>query len=209
MHAREAAALHFDLAHLPADVRYALSAGTREYVMEPHTRWSRAAARRTNRAMAELPDESFTHHAGPVSLPADTPILLTVTGPRENADDDLPPLHLATIHLPRAGRAAGLEARRRGEYSNAPRPSAKLASLGLDGAEDTDGWVVVDVHDLKTATDLAESLVFHHPELATQDVTSAGIVMDVIDHARGIGYLAESILEQSQQWEEDAEEYTN
>lgn len=205
---RETADLHFDLAHLPADVRYTLSAGTREYVLEPHTRWSRAEARRTNRALAELPDDRFTHHAGPVSLPADTPILLTVAGPRENAAD-LPPLHFATIHLPRAGRKAGVEARRRGEYSYTPRPSAKLASIGLEGAEDTDDWVVVDVHDLKTATDVAESLVFHHPELATQDPTSAGIVMDVIDHARGINYLAQSILEQSQEWQEDPQDYSN
>ncbi|HEX8067379.1 MAG TPA: hypothetical protein VF520_12740 [Thermoleophilaceae bacterium] len=208
---RETAHLHFDLAHLPADGPYTLSAGRREYLLERHTRRSRAEARRANRALAELPDDRLTHHAGPVSLPADTPILLTVTGHREDrADGGLPPLHMTAIHLPRTGRAAGLEARLRGDYPDAPRPSAKLAALGLDEpADGDDAWVVVDVHDLKTATDMAESLVFHHPELATQHVPSAGIVMDVIDHARGINYLAESILEQSQNWQEDPEDYSN
>lgn len=206
---RETSHLHFDLSHLPPEGPYKLSAGLREYTLEPHTPHSLAAARRTNRALELVPDDRVTHHAGPVSLPADTPILLLVTGPRGTPDQGLDTLHAVAFQIPRAARAAGLETRARGGYSAPPRPNAKLAGLGIDEPGDDDGWVVQDIHDLKTATDTATALVFHHPELATQDPASAAIVMDMIEHARGIAYLAEEILSQSQDWQSDPVDYTN
>ena len=78
----ETATLHFDLSHLSPDQRFTLHAGSGRYDLARHTRQSLARARRTNAALALVPDDRVTHFCGPVRLPGSSPVLLRVTAPR-------------------------------------------------------------------------------------------------------------------------------
>ena len=204
----ETATLHFDLSHLSPDQPFALRAGTGRYELTPHTRHTLAQARRSNAALAIIPDHRVTHFAGLVHLPADAPMLLRVTAPKRDPDDLLDRLVLTSVRLPRRHRAAGLARRRRQRAGSPLRLPPKLVTYGLVGDGDTpDGLpsdkVLLDVHDLNTADDAAYSIVFHHPELLTLEATPAGKVMAYVESARGIGDLAQAILDQSQAHDKD------
>lgn len=204
----ENATLHFDLSHLSRDQPFTLHAGSRRYDLAPHTRHTLAQARRSNAALAMIPDHRVTHFAGPVRLPAAAPQLLRVTAPKRNPDDPLDRLVLASVRLPRRHRAAGL-ARRRSQRGGSPRPlPPKFVTYGLVGDGDTpDGLlpdkVLIDIHDMQTADDTAYTIVFHHPELLTLEATVADYVLGYVESARGIGQLAQTILDQSQSHEKD------
>ena len=204
----ENATLHFDLSHLSPDQPFTLHAGYGRYGLARHTRHTLAQARRSNAALAMIPDHQVTHFAGPVRLPAAAPLLLRVTAPRREPDDLLDRLVLTSVRLPRGHRAAGLARRRRQRGGSPLRLPPKLARYGLAGNGDTAGGlppdkVLIDVHDLNTAEDAAYSIVFHHPELLTLEATWADAVMNWVETARGIDDLAQAILDQAQAHDKD------
>lgn len=200
----ETTTLHFDLAHLDPDQPFTLQVGTARYALEAHTRHSLARARRSNRALALVPDERITHHTGPVRLPSDAPILVRVHAPARTAGEPLERLVLVAVHLPRDARLAGLR-RRLG------RPGASLAlppkltdRMGATPALPPDVDVVVDVHDYTTAEDAAAALVFSHSELMTTQLGPADdIVNNIILYARGMNALTDAIQGQAETHEKD------
>jgi hypothetical protein len=201
----ETAILHFDLGHLSPDQPFTLHAGSRRYELTRHSRHSLARARRANAALGLLPDHRVTHFAGPVRLPGNSPLLLRVTASKLRPDDLLDRLVLTSIHLPRRHRAAGLARRqqRQRRLGRSPTLSPKLASLGVSNGILPPDKVIIDVGDWKTALDAAASLVFHHAELLTTQAAPATDIICLIQAARGINDLADSIWGQSQAHEKD------
>jgi hypothetical protein len=207
----ETAILHFDLGHLSPHQTFTLHAGSRRYELTRHSGHSLARARRANAALALLPDRRVTHFAGPVRLPGNSPLLLRVTAPKLRPDDLLDRLVLTSIHLPRRHRAAGVarRQRRRGRLPMATPPccdsirSPKLASLTLADGNLPPDKVLIDIGDWNTALDAATSLVFHHSELLTTQAAPAADIICLIQSARGINDLADSIWGQDQAHEKD------
>lgn len=194
----ETAALHFSLGHLAPDQAFTLRVGSRSYALTPHTPRTLAQARRTNAALAALPDGSVSHFSGPVRVPGG-PALLRVTAPRLRPEEPLDRLVLTSIHLPRRHRVAGLARRR--AAGRAPS-TAKLAFLGASAMPPADK-VIIDLGDLGTAFDAAKSLVFHHPELLSLQNDPADTVLALIEYADGLLALAQSMLDQSQANQQD------
>jgi hypothetical protein len=197
----ETAVLHFDLSHLSPDQPFTLHAGARRYDLTPHTRHSLAQARRTNAALGLLPDHRVTHFAGPVRLPGNSPLLLRVTAPKLRDDDLLDRLVLTSIHLPRRHRAAALSRRQR--QGRPPRLSAKLAALGGSDSNLPPDKVLIDIGDWNTAHEAAASLVFHHAELLTTQISPATDIVGLIESAKGLNDLADSIYGQAEAHEHD------
>jgi hypothetical protein len=200
----ETATLHFDLSHLSPDQPFTLHAGPRRYDLAPHTRQSLARSRRDNAALGLVPDHRVTHFCGPVRLPGDSPLLLRVTAPKRNPDDLLDRLILTSLHVPRGYRRAAL-ARRQQHLAGRPLPlPPKLVALGVtDTGSLPADEVLIDVGDVNTAYDAAESLIFHHAELLTLQAAPAADIVGVIEWANGIDDLAQSIYTQAQAHETD------
>ena len=195
----ETAMLHFGLGHLAPDQPFTLHVGSTRYLLKRHTPQTLAEARRTNAALACLPDHCATHFADPARVPATCPVLLRVTGPRLEATEPLDRLLLTAIHLPRRYRAAGLARRR--AAGQAPS-TAKLAFLGAPITPPADN-TIIDLGDLGTAFDAAMSLVFHHPELLTLMAEPAEKVLALVYYSAGLVALAQSMLDQSQAHDSD------
>ena len=199
----EVATLHFDLHHLSPDQPFTLHAGSRRYELMPHTRHSLARSRRINVALAALPDHRITHFAGPVRLPATSPLLLRVTAPKRRPDELLDRLVLTSLHLPRRHRSAGLARRQRRLQDRPLLPSPKLAALGVTDDQLPSNKVLIDIGDFNTALDAAASLVFHHAELLTTQAGPAADIVPLIEESAGLNALAMSILQQSQAHDAD------
>ena len=127
----ETATLHFDFSHLSPDQPFTLHAGSRQYDLTRHTRQSLARARRSNAALALVPDGRVTHFSGPVRLPGTSPLLLRVTAPKRRPDDLLDRLVLTALQLPRRHRIAGLARRKR----RRGRPAAGAAQARRPGRD--------------------------------------------------------------------------
>jgi hypothetical protein len=199
----ETATLHFDLNHLALDQPFTLHVGSATYDLSPHTRQTLARARRTNSALARLPDEAVSHFAGPVQVPGNAPVLLRVTAPKLRADEPLDRLVLVAIHRPRRVRLANAAQRRR-----SGRPVWLPPKLAQSVADSTglppDEELVADIGDITAAENAAAALIFHHAELlTTQDESADDIINNYIVWAKGIDALARSILSQSQAHEKD------
>jgi hypothetical protein len=202
----ETATLHFDFSHLSPDQPFTLHAGSRQYDLTRHTRQSLARARRSNAALALVPDSRVTHFSGPVRLPGTSPLLLRVTAPKRRPDDLLDRLVLTALQLPRRHRIAGLARRKRRRGGRLLAPP-KLAALGVtdDLFDDLlpSDEVLIDLGDVNTAYDAAASLVFHHAELLTIQATPATDIVSTIEYADGLDILAGSIWSQAQAHEAD------
>ena len=200
----ETAMLHFDLSHLSPDQPFTLHAGSGRYDLTPHTRQTLARSRRDNAALALVPDKRVTHFAGPVRLPGDAVVLLLVTAPKRNPDDLLDRLVLTAVHLPRSHRMAAL-AQQRQRLQGRPLPlPPKLQALGVTDIPCPAEDYVLDLHDMKTALDAAESLLFHHAELLTTSPGPAAYIFgNVIQYAKGLNDLQTSIYNQSQAHDKD------
>jgi hypothetical protein len=194
----ETATLHFGLGHLAPDQPFTLRVGSRSYALAQHTRQTLAQVRRSNAALAVLPDRAVTHFTGPVQVPGG-PTLLRVTAPRLRPEEVLDRLVLTAIYLPRRHRIAGLARRR--TAGRAPS-TAKLLFLGGSDMPPADK-VIIDLGDLGTAFDAAKSIVFHHPELLTLMNDPADTVLNLIEYADGLLVLAQSMLDQSQANQQD------
>jgi len=200
----ETATLHFDLSHLSADKPFTLYAGSRSYELTPHTRHTLARSRRSNAALAFLPDERVTHWSGPVRVPGHSPMLLRVTAPRLREGELLDRLVLTSIHLPRRYRAAGVARRRKRLARRPPSQSARPWALAVaDDAFPPPDKALIDLGDLVTPLDAAQALVFHHAELVTTQAAPAVDIVGWIEVATGINDLADSISSQASAHEQD------
>ena len=194
----ETTSLHFDLGHLAAEQAFTLHVGSRSYTLAPHTQETLAQARRTNVALAVLPDNRVTHFTGPVRLPGAGLVLLRVTAPRLRSEDALDRLLLTSIRVPRRARIAALRQRAIGKPAS-HRKLVALGGLAMPPADD----VIIDLEDIVTAFSAAESLVFHHPELLSLQDGPAAAVQTLIQDSAGLYALAQSMLTQSQAHEAD------
>ena len=192
----ETATLHFDLSNLAGDQEFTMHAGFGRYTLTRHTHHTLTLARRSNKALALLPDERITHFVGAVRLPANALALLRVTAPKLRSDDLLDRLVLTSIHLPRRHRMAGL-ARYQRLFPNHPLPT-KLTAYGLTGIPPAEKDIIIDAGDWQTAQDCAQSLVFHHPEVLTLIPTPAGLILPIVETAKGLQSLAYSIYKEAE-----------
>ena len=197
----ETATLHFDLSNLAFDQEFTLHAGLGRYTLTPHTRHTLTLARRSNKALALLPDERITHFVGAVRLPANALALLRVTAPKRRSDDLLDRLVLTSIHLPRHHRIAGL-ARYQRLFPDHPLPT-KLTAYGLTDIPPAEKDIIIDAGDWQTAQDCAQSLVFHHPEVLTLIPAPAGLILPIVEKAKGLQTLAYSIYTEAQNHDKD------
>ena len=179
------ARFHFDLSHVPAALPgLRFHAGAHACAIAEHTEQTRAQALRDNAALALIAPahrHRITHYADvdESKLPRDTLCRLRVTYDHGDARFYLRGLVLLAFHIPERVRRRHRE--RRLAASNAAPLHAKLAHYGV-AAVAADRYVEVarDADLFITPMDVAKSIVFHHPSLATRDAATAAVVMD--DH---------------------------
>lgn len=190
-------ALHFDLSFVPEGAPVQIHVGTDRIPLRRHTSESRRKHRGLDAALHLVPDESLTHFAEDVELPAENAQLLLVTTPSRLEDAQLDTLLLSTVHVPRAARERLVRERVENGHPHAELPHPKLARYGARVTMADDIAPIIDVHDFKTAMDAAVSLVFHHVELVNIGGDTSAAVTDVIEYSNGISDLAEQIYEQA------------
>lgn len=178
---------HFGLTYVPdhAAKEFTLHTGDDSYVLKPHTEATLAEHRERNRALASLSGEQLrqiTHFSEEVALPADVARFLRITYALEGAP--LPALVSLITYIPAEARAAN---RRRNLASLRRRQPTVLSHYGATLSADENLaeeelltlWADSDlVND--TPLEVAKSLTFSHPQLATRNAETAAVVMD--DH---------------------------
>jgi uncharacterized protein YjbI with pentapeptide repeats len=162
------------------------------FALVAHTSDSRASARRSNAALAAIPqefDEQISHYVDVPedALPADRVAHLHVTSAHPDPDVRLPSLLLVSFHVPVAHRLRRLERRTaaRGEV-DVPPELRRFGVRALARADAQDVWR--DASALAGARDTAYSLLFHHPQLGSLDPYAATIVMD--EHIKSTQHAA-------------------
>lgn len=177
--------LHFVMSHLEKEVELTLHTGDFKYRLQPHTAATRAEHKKRNRALALMTEDQLqhiTHFVEDARLPADVTRMLQVTYPLENAP--LPALVDFFTYIPgaqrRANRTAGL-AKLRQRIPNCLKfrrqGSIQLDLAGHSDSELLDLWADSDLI-ADSPLDIARSLTFSHPQLASRDPNTAAIVMD-------------------------------
>jgi len=165
---------------------YTVNTGDAKVECRPHTDETRAHHRRHNRALALLSDEQLrevTHFAEEVVLPADTARFIQVTYALPEAP--LPALASYLTYIPKEARAKN---RRRRAAALRTRQPNVLTRLGATAHHHLAALAEDDLLALWADADLvndsplevAKSLTFSHPQLASRNDEVAAIVMD--DH---------------------------
>lgn len=182
--------LHFDLFDQLRDSTRTTSGaltfhlGAHAFALQSHTPDTRTAARQSNAALALISaayDERISHFVEvPEALfPADRLAHLRVTRPSEDPAFYLPELVWVGFYLPRPHRLRHLR-RRLATHRDVEVPPA-LAAYGVQALPYGDAEQIWrDISDFKTPMEVAKTLVFHCPELASCDPYTATIVME--DH---------------------------
>ena len=181
----ETKTLHFGLSYVPGceNHEFSLYTGELDHPVKPHTDATRAEHRSKNRLLAALSEEQLkriTHFAEDVALPSDVARLLQLRYPIP--DSPLPGLAGYITYIPARARH---ENRRRNLARLRTRRHTLLHHWGAQtpaslGDEDllafwADGDLVGD-----TPLEIARSLTFNHPQLATRNPDTAAVVVD--DH---------------------------
>jgi hypothetical protein len=179
--------LQFGLTYVPdyAAKEFTLHTGDGSYVLKPHTEATLAEHRQRNRALALLSDEQLrqiTHFSEEVALPADVARFLRLTYDLEGAP--LPALASLITYIPAEARLAN---RRRDLALLRRRQPTVLSHFGatLAAAENLAEeellalWADADLVN-ETPLEVARSLTFSHPQLATRNAKTAAVIMD--DH---------------------------
>ena len=196
---------HFALGHLPGIGQFQLHAAGRRIALQAHTPATLAAHAARNRALGMLDEAgraAFTHFAEGVELSSRQASILRVTHPSKSAP--IPDLALMTVHVPRWARQAHRERRLQRDAQGVP---ISLALLGVTARLPFARAIAasLDADQLVTTNDTAASLVFHHPQLATVNPTTAAVVMDdhikSPDNRRNIERFAGQISRQGTQWQ--------
>lgn len=180
--------------------------GIDTFAIQPHTPATRARARRNNAALALIPathDERISHFVEVPEdvFPARSLAHLQVTMPSEDPAIYLPELVWVGFHLPRPQRLRHLQSRL--ETRGAPAVPLPLMAYGVDALPHGDAESIWrDLADFQTPLEAAKALVFHHPELASNEAYAATIAME--DHiqspanSQALNYLALEISYQGQ-----------
>ncbi len=179
--------LQFGLTYVPdhAAKEFTLDTGDGSYVLKPHTEATLAEHRQRNRALALLSDEQLrqiTHFSEEVALPADVARFLRVT--HDLAGAPLPALACLITYIPAEARLAN---RRRDLARLRHRQPTVLSHFGamLPATEDLAEedllalWADADLVNA-SPLDVARSLTFSHPQLATRNAETAAVIVD--DH---------------------------
>lgn len=180
----ETATLHFNLDYAAGFDGFTLHTGDHSYRLTPHTEETRARFRAENTAMAMLSKthlDGLSHFAEGIELPSDVARLLRVTADTSSKKAPLPPLVGVKFHIPAKTRR---EVRRKRLQREGQLSHSTLGQFGLSAASGAmNEEALLDLHahaDLlsQTPLDIAKSLAFHHPQLASRDPETAAIVMD-------------------------------
>jgi hypothetical protein len=185
----ETKTFHFNLTYAAAAAAnrvYTLSTGDFDYELKPHTDETRAAFRQRNRALSLLSDEQLariSHYAEEVQVPADVARFLRLTFPEPGAP--LPALASLITYIPAEARAAN---RRTNVNRLRRRQHSLLRHYGVElenrakGTSDNDLLALWGDADLiaDSPLEVAKSLAFSHPQMATRNAETAAVVMD--DH---------------------------
>jgi hypothetical protein len=191
---------HLDLSHDSA-------AGHRDYWVKgyrsthpvrAHTAQTLAEARLHNSALAAMPEDRlarFTHYAEGVVVSQESPHHVRVH--YQEAEPSLPALVAMTIHVPQRARiAARTTTPALGTIAeDAVVSNATLAAYGVPRATLA---MTLDADLLMTPIEMAKSILFHHPELASLDSYTAAIVIDTIANTGGIDDFALKLSRQGQ-----------
>ena len=179
------ARFHFDLSHVSQALPgLRFHAGTHACAVAEHTEQTRAQALRDNAALALIPEahrRRITHYADvdAARLAGDALCRLQVTFDHGDPEFYLPALALLAFHLPERVRRRHRE--RKLAARNEALPHGKLAQYGVNAVAAARYLEVARDADLfLTPMDVAKSIVFHHPGLATGNAATAVVVMD--DH---------------------------
>jgi hypothetical protein len=181
----EVKTLHFGLSYVPdaASKSFTLQTGEAAMALRAHTPATLAEHRLHNRGLAALDDtqlQRVTHFVEAVALPADVSRFLQLTYPLEGAP--LPALAGFITYIPSAARAR----HRRSRIAQLrQRPHALLGHYGcsleahnlLEDEALLALWGDADLV-METPLDIARSLTFSHPQLATRNGDIAAIVVD-------------------------------
>jgi hypothetical protein len=198
---------HFALGHLPGVESFHLHTGGERIPLTPHTPQTLAAHAERDAALGLLDEQAratFTHYVEGVQLSPERARILRVTYPSATAP--IPELALLAVHVPRWARQAHRKRRLQRDAQGVP---VNLAHLGvatrlsyaraLAAADDAD--------QLVTTTSTAATLVFMHPQLATSNPTTAGVVMDHINSPANITNIQRfqtDISRQGKNWQSTA-----
>lgn len=174
--------LHFELvSNNKSNEQLTLHIGQHKVDLQAHTPQSLKEASRTNRAMALISEERrtiFTHYAEVHEdlFPKDRLIRIRVTSPDENPSIYLPKLHHMSFEIPKHHRESFI---RKKISLNMPYLHPKLSSWGSSPINQDDILQAnIDANDLKTPWDIATTILFHYPELASNKPHTANIVMN-------------------------------
>jgi hypothetical protein len=182
----ETKTFHFNLHYAGAAQRvYTLHTGDSDHVLKPHTAATRAAFCQRNRALALLAPhhlQQMSHYVEGVDLLADVARFVRLTFPEPVAP--LPALVSLITYIPaearRAHRRAKLHQLRHRQHGLLRHYGVELARMKALSDDDLLAvWADADLL-LDTPLEVAKSLTFSHPQLASRNPETAAIVMD--DH---------------------------
>lgn len=181
--------LHFELASGSANEKLTLHIGTNKFELQPHTAQTLQEATKTNKALALLSGQHlqrFTHYAvtPEAHFPTDRLVRIRVTSPDDDPNIYLPKLHHMSIHIPRQHREAHFKKKLLKTSTGHLHPKLShfgVTSLGVASLNDEHALQAsVDVDNLQSPWDIATAILFHYPELSSNQPYTANIVMN--DH---------------------------
>ncbi|CCD94895.1 conserved membrane hypothetical protein [Bradyrhizobium sp. ORS 375] len=207
----ERVTLHFDLGHCPKDVEFTLRAGGgRTFRLTPYADapGKLDEHRRKNKALALIPGAQLhriTHFVEDAEMSADRVSRRSVVYPSRKPGALLPEIALIFIHIPTEHRRRAFrDMRGRGltlPHNNVLRHYgvAPHAAAGEDEAA-----IRADAGRILPPHKTAESIVFHHPEIASVNPAVAAYVLD--KHIRGqafddlVDYISNNGPETTNSW---------
>lgn len=182
--------LHFGLTYVPGceQHEFSLYTGELDHPVKAHTDATRAEHRKTNRFLAALSEAQLkrvTHYAEDVALPSDVARLLQLRYPIVGSP--LPGLAGYITYIPaearlknRRSNLKGLRARQHTLLTHwATGVNSGAVPVNLSDDDLLAFWADGDLVG-ETPLDIAKTLTFNHPQLATRNSDTAAVVVD--DH---------------------------
>ncbi|MCX7749036.1 MAG: hypothetical protein N2645_19425 [Clostridia bacterium] len=181
---REKATFHFNLGNWNEIKDFKLHAGETKYALKEHTEHTLVMYRKVNRYLALLDEaeiKNVTHYAEAVEVTGESTQILKVTFDTGDKEVNIPGLALMWVHIPAACRL-----RHRQKKINGGK-NIHHNKIGLFGSRKSfPKEEMLEIHKDAdyhiTPMDVAEAILFHHPQLASIDSDTAAIIMD--DHIR-------------------------
>lgn len=185
--------LHFTLDHLSDDAEHILNVGGRKYILSRHTEDTLTTAQAENPLLAQLPSGAPTHYATDVALNTRKPHLMSLT---THHPERGPGLVYTAMHLPFAELAQA----RAGLLAN---PHPMLARSTPMAAQDVCTMHDEIADDFVTGFKAAQSILWHHPDIATTDAEAAARISVLMENCADVLNLAMSICRQGPAYQHD------